>query len=187
MKATFSHSKSGRKVYISSISDDEAFDGTVTEISRSASTSSSGVTKYSAVVSVDKTDKMLSGMSASVYVTIQGKENALIIPVDALHQTSSTSYVYTSYDYENHEYGGRKEVTTGLSNSSYVEISSGLSEGDTVYYVEKEDNAFPDFGGMGGGPGGGDMGGFGGGSGGNMGGFGGGPGGGMGGGMPGRG
>lgn len=176
------------EVYISSISDDEAFDGTVTEISRSASTSSSGVTKYSAVVSLDKTDKMLSGMSASVYVTIQGKENALIIPVDALHQTSSTSYVYTSYDYENHEYGGRKEVTTGLSNSSYVEISSGLSEGDTVYYVEKEDNAFPDFGGMGGGMPGGDMGGFGGGPGGSMGGFGGGmPGGNMGGGMSGRG
>ena len=127
-------------------------------------------------------------LSASVYVTIQGKENALIIPVDALHQTSSTSYVYTSYDYENHEYGGRKEVTTGLSNSSYVEISSGLSEGDTVYYVEKEDNAFPDFGGMGGGMPGGDMGGFGGGPGGSMGGFGGGmPGGNMGGGMPGRG
>ncbi len=178
-------------VYISSISSTEAFSGTVTEISKSASTSSSGVTKYSAVVSIDKTEQMLSGMSATVYVTIQGKENALIIPIDALHQTSSTSYVYTSYDYENHEYGGRTEVTTGLSNSSYVEISSGLSEGDVVYYVESEDDSFPGFGGMGGGMPGGDFGGgmgggmpgggdFGGGGGGMPGG-----GGGMGGGMPG--
>lgn len=147
------------EVYISSISSDEAFEGTVTKISKNASSSSSGVTRYSAVVSIDKTDKMLSGMSASVYVTIQGKENALIIPIDALNQTSSTSYVYTSYDYEKHEYGGRKEVVTGLSNSNYVEISSGLNEGDTVYYVEKEEDTFPNFGGMGGGMPGGDMGG----------------------------
>lgn len=169
------------EVYISSISSDEAFEGTVTKISKNASSSSSGVTRYSAVVSIDKTDKMLSGMSASVYVTIQGKENALIIPIDALNQTSSTSYVYTSYDYEKHEYGGRKEVVTGLSNSNYVEISSGLNEGDTVYYVEKEEDTFPNFGGMGGGMPGGDMGGGmpGGGMGGGM------PGGGMGGGMPG--
>ena len=153
------------EVTISSISSDETFEGTVTEISRSATTSSSGVTKYSAVVSIDKTEKMLSGMSAEVYVSIQGKDNALIIPVDALHQTSSTSFVYTSYDKENKEYGGRVEVTTGLSNSSFVEISSGLKEGDTVYYVEKETFKFPNFssfgnmggmtGGMGGRPGGG--------------------------------
>lgn len=167
------------EVYISSISSDEAFEGTVTKISKNASSSSSGVTRYSAVISIDKTDKMLSGMSASVYVTIQGKENALIIPIDALNQTSSTSFVYTSYDYEKHEYGGRKEVVTGLSNSSYVEISSGLNEGDTVYYVEKEEDTFPNFGGMGGGMPGGDMGG------GMPGGMGGGMPGGMGGGMPG--
>ncbi len=137
-------------VTISSISADEVFEGTVTEISRSATTSSSGVTKYSAVVSIDKTEKMLSGMSASVYVKIQGKDNALIIPVDALHQTSSTSFVYTSYNSETHEYGGRTEVTTGLSNSSFVEISSGLKEGDTICYVEKEKNNFL-FGNFGGG------------------------------------
>lgn len=176
------------EVYISSISSDESFEGIVTEISKTATTSTYGVTKYSAIVSIDKTEKMLSGMSASVYVTIQGKENALIIPVDALHQTSSTSFVYTSYDFENHQYGGMVQVTTGLSNSSYVEISSGLKEGDTVYYVEQEEDTFPNFGGMGGMPGG--MGGM---SGMPSGGFGGGgmpsggPGGGFSGGMPGRG
>ena len=133
------------EVTISSISADEKFEGTVTEISRSATTSSSGVTRYSAVVSIDKTEKMLAGMSAEVYVSVQGKENALIIPIDALHQTSSTSFVYTSYDKETKQYGGMVQVTTGLSNSSFVEISSGLKEGDTVYYVEKKNNSFPNF------------------------------------------
>ena len=83
----------------------------------------------------------------------------------------------------------------GLSNSSYVEIKSGLAEGDTVYYTESR-NVFGamGFGGMGGGQrgdfsGGGEMpsGDFGGGGDMPSGGFGGGeaPSGGMGGGMPG--
>ena len=158
------------EVTINSISADEKFEGTLTEISRAASTSSSGVTKYSAVVSIPKNEKMLAGMSAQVYISIQGKENALIIPVDALHQTSSTSFVYTSYNKETKEYGGRVEVTTGLSNSSFVEIKSGLREGDTVYYVEKETNKFPNFSSFGNMTGMGNMGGMGGRPGGNMGG-----------------
>ena len=125
-------------VTIDSIGDDE-FTGSVTEISTTA-TSGSGVTAYSATVTIDKTDEMLSGMSATAVITIEGVENALIIPVDALHQTSTTSYVYTEYDEESGEFSGMVEVTAGLSNSSYVEITDGLSEGDTVYYTTSEDD-----------------------------------------------
>ncbi len=119
-------------VTVDSISED-SFSGTVTSISTTAS-SGSGVTSYTAVVTVAKTESMLSGMSATVVITIDGVDNALLIPVDALHQTSSTSYVYTEYDESTGEFSGMVEVTTGLSNSSYVEITDGLSEGDTVYY-----------------------------------------------------
>lgn len=130
------------EVTISSISEDEVFSGKVTEISRSATTSNSGVTKYTATVTIDKTPKMLAGMSASVYVRITGKDGALIVPLAALHQTSSTSFVYTSYDSELHEFGDMVQVTTGLSNSSYVEIESGLKEGDSVYYIDNSNNIF---------------------------------------------
>ena len=64
--------------------------------------------------------------------------------MDALHQTSTTSFVYTSYDAETGEYGGLKEVQAGISNSESVEILSGLEEGETVWYVEKKDNPFKD-------------------------------------------
>ena len=137
-------------VTIESIGED-SYTGSVTEISTAAS-SSSGVTAYSVTVTLDKTEDMLSGMSASVVITIEGVENALLIPVDALHQTSSTSYVYTSYDESTGELGGMVEVTTGLSNSSYVEITSGLEEGDTVYYTTSstEESDMSDFFSMGG-------------------------------------
>lgn len=126
-------------VTIDSIGED-SFSGTVTEISTTA-TSSSGVTAYSAVVTIEKTESMLAGMSASVVITIEGVEDALLIPIEALHQTSSTSYVYTEYDESTGEYSGMVEVTTGLSNSSYVEITDGLSEGDVVYYTESSDDS----------------------------------------------
>ena len=134
-------------VEVSSVSQDETYTGIVTEISKTASTSS-GVTQYSAVVTLDKVEGMLPGMTASVDVKIEGVEDAIIIPLEALHQTSASSFVYTSYDEETQQYGGMVEVTTGMQNSNYVEITSGLSEGDTVYYTESQTFSFG-FGGMG--------------------------------------
>ena len=124
------------EVEVSSASED-LFSGTVTEISKVADTSS-GVTQYSAEVTLNREQGMLPGMTASVDVKIEGVEDALIIPVDALHQTSTTYYVYTSYDEETQQYGGMVEVTIGMQNDNYVEILSGLNEGDTVYYTETE-------------------------------------------------
>lgn len=136
-------------VTIDSIGED-AYTGKVTKVNKTA-TSSSGVTYYTAEVQIEKTEDMLSGMSASAVVKIEGSENALLIPIDALHQSSSSAYVYTEYDASTGEYSGKKEVTTGLSNSTYVEITGGLSEGDTVYYTEAKANSFQNmFGNMGG-------------------------------------
>lgn len=142
------------EITVSSLGD-EVLSGTVTEIDKTASDGS-----YTAVITLDKVEGMLPGMTAEVDTRIEGVDDALLIPVDALHQTSSGYYVYTSYDEDSGEYGGRVDVVPGLSNSSYVEIKSGLAEGDTVYYTESQ--SF--FGSMGfGGMGGGQRGDFGGG------------------------
>lgn len=130
-------------VTVSSVSED-AFAGTLTEIDRTSSSSGT----YSAVVEIEKTEGMLSDMTASVSVRIEGVDNAILIPVEALHQTRNGAYVYTSYNEELQEYGGKVDVTTGLENSTYVEIKSGLNVGDTVYYTESE-SMFGNFGGMG--------------------------------------
>ena len=121
--------------------DGETFTGTVTGIDR-AGTSSSGVTVYTAEVSIPKADGMLAGMSASATISIEGVENALLVPADAVSRSSSGYYVYTSCDEESGTLGGMVEVTVGITNSNDAEILSGLSEGDTVYYIEKEDNSF---------------------------------------------
>ena len=140
-------------VTVSSVSD-ETLSGVVTEIDK---TSASG--DYTAVITLDKVTGMLPGMTASVDVRIEGVDDAILIPVDALNQTSSGYYVYTSYDEDTQEYGGKVDVVPGLSNSNYVEIKSGLSEGDVVYYTESQTFDFGGmgFGGMPGGDFGGDM------------------------------
>ena len=141
------------EITVSSVGEN-LYPGLVTDISKVADTSS-GVTQYSAEISLDKAPGMLPGMTADVDVKIQGTENALIVPVEALHQTSTGSFVYTSYDEETQRYGGRVDVVPGMQNDNYAEILSGLQEGDTVYYT-KQENIFTYFanmmgGGMGGG------------------------------------
>ena len=153
-------------VSVSSVSED-SFEGTLTEINRTSSSSGT----YSAVIELEKAEGMLSGMTASVSVRIEGVDDAILIPIEALHKTSDGAYVYTSYNEELQEYGGKVDVVTGLENSTYVEIKSGLSEGDTVYYTEQQSSfgnmpggmnfgnmpGGMDFGNMPGGSGGGEM------------------------------
>ena len=112
---------------------DEHYVGTVTEIDTTGTDGS-----YSAKITLDKQPGMLSGMTAKAEVTIQGVDNALLLPADAIRKTSTTAYVYTAYDAETDTLGGMTEVTLGLTNGTYTEIVSGLAEGDTVYYTPKE-------------------------------------------------
>lgn len=119
-------------VTVKSIGSD-ALSGEVTQIDK---TDASG--SYTAEILLDKVSGMLPGMTANVDVRIEGVDDAILIPADALHQTSTGYYVYTSYDEQTQEFGGRVDVIPGLSNSNYVEIKSGLSEGDAVYYTKAE-------------------------------------------------
>ena len=126
-------------VSVESIGDD-TYTGKVTEFDTSSASGSGGVTTYTATVTLDRAEKMLAGMTASVSVVIKGVDNALLLPDDAVRKTSASAYVYTSRDESTGELGGMTEVTIGLSNGSYVEILEGLSEGDTVYYTESRNN-----------------------------------------------
>ena len=130
------------EIVVGSVGED-VFPGEVTEINKVANIST-GVTQYSAQVLLDKAPGMLPGMTADVDIKVQGNENALIIPVDALHQTSGGAYVYTSFDEETQQYGGKVDVVPGMQNDEYAEILSGLQEGDTVYYT-KQENIFAFF------------------------------------------
>jgi len=120
------------EITVTSLSD-EPFPGTVTEIDRTAAVSGT----YSALVTMNKEEGMLSGMTAEISIRITGVENALLVPIDALQQTRTGTYVYTTYDPETETFGGETTVTVGMMGSNEAEILSGLEEGMTVWYTKE--------------------------------------------------
>lgn len=113
--------------------DGQEFEGTVTNVSQTASSGSSSA-KYPVEITLEKTEDMMLGMSASATIRIEESEHAVLIPVSALQEKGDSAFVYTGKDGEGN-LTDEVEVETGLSDGSQVEIVSGLSEGDTVYYL----------------------------------------------------
>lgn len=120
---------------------DKTVKGTITEIDKSGTTTD-GTVGYTAEVTIDKESGMLSGMSCTVLIAVTEYKNSVTIPVEALNNTGSSYFVYTTYDPETNTPGGMVEVKVGIQNDSYAQITEGLAEGDTVWYKEPEQNPF---------------------------------------------
>ncbi len=161
--------------------------GYVTKVSV-AGTTSNGVTTYPVTVQIDNPPaELLPGMNVDATIVVDSAEQALSVPTAAV-QRGNTVYVKDSsaVNEQGIMVGGvtlpdgwkAVEVETGLSDDNYVEIISGLTEGDVVFVPETSREATemgmdvmggnmggamgggtpPDGGGnMGGGPGGGGM------------------------------
>jgi len=93
-----------------------------------------GNTKYTVTVTVKREENMYTGMNTHITFSYGGKDDAKVIPESALYEEGGKTYVYTGYDKEKDELTGKTEVTTGLADGENVEILSGLSEDDKVYY-----------------------------------------------------
>lgn len=96
----------------------------------SSSNSSASVIYYYVTLDVDDPDDVLKlGMTARVDITTSQKDDALVVPIAALKTNDSGSYVIRV------DANGQTEqvpVTTGIYSDEYVEILSGLTQGDKV-------------------------------------------------------
>jgi len=147
----------------------KTFTGSVTNVSLQ-STTSDGVTNYPVTITLDDgMDDLLPGMNVDGVIVLDEATDVLTIPADSLVRGNQ---VYVKDETVKEAIGdipaGFKavEVTTGLINDDYVEITSGLEENQEVYVAQTTvstttTTAMP--GGMGGGPEGGGPGGGGGG------------------------
>lgn len=151
----------GQKVSVTADAlEGQTFTGTVTNVSLE-SVQSNGVTNYPVTVTLDETGDLLPGMNVDGVILLDQTEDALMIPIDSLMRGNR---VYVKDDTVKEAEGSvpagfrAVEVETGLTNDDYVEIVSGLAEGEEVYVNEssKSTDAFMmegPGGGMGGGPG----------------------------------
>ena len=119
--------------------EDQEFEGEVTKIGNTASVSG-GVAKYTITITIPKDDKMKQGMNASATITIEDREDVLTLPMNALQEKGDRTFVYTEKD-DDGNLSGETEVTTGLSDGNTVEITDGLEEGATVYYLRSESSS----------------------------------------------
>ncbi len=73
-------------------------------------------------------------MNASVLIEVSRLENVLTVPAAAVYEDGTRIYVYTGLDEKTGELTNPVDVTTGASDGAYIEILSGLTTGDMVYY-----------------------------------------------------
>ena len=138
--------------------DGQTFYGKVTNVSL-VSKASNGVSTYPVTVTLDETYDLLPGMNVDGYIVVGSATDAILIPSDSLMR-GDTVYVKDDTVTETNgtiPAGFRAvKVETGLVGEDYVEIISGIEEGDVVYVPESSaTTTFWDMG-YGGGPGGGD-------------------------------
>ncbi len=84
---------------------------------------------YHTIEGLSTTSDVVSGMYAPLKVVTQRAEDVLILPKNTIYREGSTRYVYVVKD----NVREKREVEIGLTNDSWIEIESGLVEGEEVY------------------------------------------------------
>ena len=142
--------QSGQKVRIKSDAfPDQDYSGTVTNVSLE-STSQNGVSTYPVTITLDETYNLLPGMNVDGYITLESAKDALTIPSGALMRGNKVYVKDTTATEQKADAGesagggdglipaGFREVTvtTGVINADFVQITSGLNEGEEAYVDE---------------------------------------------------
>lgn len=116
-------------------------------------TTSNGVTAYPVTVRIDDTDGLLPGMNVDAEIVVESVTGVLAVPVEAVVRgnmvlvkdgganagesaapsekafgPAGAASVPEGFTYV--------RVTLGVNNDDYIEIKSGLSEGDTIAVVQ---------------------------------------------------
>lgn len=84
-----------------------------------------------AQVTIEDGDKsFIVGTDVDISIITDTQENALVVPVEAIIIDGSDVYVY-AYNQEKST-AEKKKVTLGISNDTYYQVLSGVSEGDIL-------------------------------------------------------
>lgn len=137
----------------------QTFTGRVDNININGFTSG-GVTSYPVTVIIDQAGELLPGMNVSADIMVENLQHVLTIPVAAVMRGDKVRVVGPDAYDKNGILDSTKltevVVTLGQSDENYIEVLSGLNEGDTVI-IDNQGSSLMDalmgggMGGMGGG------------------------------------
>ena len=119
---------------------DKTYEGLVTRVSMKGDTSG-GTTTYPVTVRIDETTGLRPGMNANAEIVVAQAKNALTVPNAAivrgnyvLVRQDSPSAVNADDSMSAPEGYVYVKVKTGVSDDNYTQVTSGLSESDTIAY-----------------------------------------------------
>ncbi|MGJ7911014.1 efflux RND transporter periplasmic adaptor subunit [Neobacillus sp. LXY-1] len=112
---------------------DTTYTGKVTAVADEGS-SESGSSTFDVTIHIDNPANLKVGMSSEASILTDSKDQALYVPVDAVHTSNNEKYVIVTSG--NTSTSEQKTVKTGIANDEYVEITEGVSEGETVQLPE---------------------------------------------------
>lgn len=107
----------------------KTYEGTVTSVSHIATQNEKGASLISARVRIDHPDEnVFLGVDAKVTIQAASANDVVILPAEVVNIGKEGSFCYVL---ENGTVA-RKNIETGISSDEYIEVTSGLKEGDTV-------------------------------------------------------
>lgn len=119
-----------RVTKISQTDTSNSWDTSSSSSSLSSSSSSASVIYYYVTLDVDDPDsQLLPAMTARVEINTADKPDTLAVPISTLKTDANGSYVIVRNTDGSQE---NRYVTTGIYSDEYVEILSGLEEGEDV-------------------------------------------------------
>src|SRR5574344_363681 len=143
----------GQEAQIEVTSLNKTYTGYVTNISSTATYSSSG-SKFTVTIEFENDGSTLIGMTGKTAIILEKAENAVVVPTEAVTTANGGSTVTVEKDDGTTE---SVKVETGISNDAYIVIKSGIESGATVQITKTtstNSKSSMNFGGMSGGPGG---------------------------------
>lgn len=112
------------------------YDGKVTSINQIGNYSSSG-TKYTAVIEFENDGNIKLGMSGSVSIEVESATDVIAVPIEAVQTKGNEKYVMVV----NNNEVSNVVITTGISNSAYVEVKTGLDGSETVRMIDNDSSS----------------------------------------------
>ena len=114
---------------------EENVQATVSHIGKTAAQTGS-TTYYEVALTAELSENVLPGMQIEATMTREKIENALLLRMDAL-QYDTNGRVYAAKEGADGKLFS-VELTLGSNDGVYVQVLSGLQEGDTVWYTDDQ-------------------------------------------------
>ena len=130
---------------------EETFAGKVIEIAKEG-VINNGVATFNVTIDINEPKELRVGMTADATILVEEKEQVLLVPVEGIQSKEGKYFAMvkeTSATEESKaEKGALKPIKVGIHNEDYIEIVSGLSEGEEIVLpdlgsADKENSGFP--------------------------------------------